>query len=135
LFAIFAGLCFIGCGLYWAMRWIEVLVWEGTTTWSRYFWTFASIWFGSWCITRAIRDQRLADYGRPSRQISQQQTESIQTSLSEGDTLDAIRRYRSTHPEATLGEAIYYVRHLASRMNVEVFIPKPLRWQDIAWKT
>jgi hypothetical protein len=135
LFAVFAGLFFIGCGLYWAMRWIEVLVWERTAMSSRYFWTFASLWFGSWCIGRAIRDQQLADYGRPMRQITQEQTDSIRSSLNEGDTVAAVRCYRKAHPDATLEEAMYYVRQLASKMNVEVFTPKPLRWKEVAWKT
>jgi hypothetical protein len=109
------GVAYIAYGLVLAVQLIHVYVWEGPMQFRLSFTAFWSVWVGVLFVAGAIRDGRLTLYGRPVRNLTPSQIESIEQALLDNtDVIEAIRRYRVAVPEAGKDEARDYILQLLS---------------------
>lgn len=138
IFVNCAGLVYVAFGLAFSTRLIHLYVWEGPVPFRTCFTAFWSVWVGVLFVAGAMRDGRLAYYGRPIRNLTPTQIESIeQALLDETDVIEAIRRYRLAVPETGKEEAKVYVLQLLANLRTrspDKVRPRRLSLSDLNWQ-
>jgi serine/threonine protein kinase len=126
----------LGFSVFYLGKLIQVSVWENTPKWRFWLGGGAGFYVSLALLFQVVRDYQKLVYGRPSRTLSAEQSESVRQAIFDGQRVLAIKLYRQKIPDASLAEARNYVGKLTAELaakHPEKFAPPPNPW-GLNWR-
>jgi hypothetical protein len=130
------GLLLLGSSLALMAMSIQAHVWEGVPLLVFFSPIYCSMYFGLMSFGFLIRDYRRANFGAASRQLTEEQIESIRRAIEDFDIRSAVNLYTKAVPDAERLEAVQFVTQYAKNLKKqkpEKFAPPTFSFATLNW--